>query len=313
MTQPRHSLGDLIRALERLQPDGAARTDVAHALGFELPDVGSSHTSLTGGGPDEPDPRVASQPTPGPEPKPVATKPSETATPVDVRGHVTHPLELQGIVGQGRLLDPPVALPAAPVKPLLRPSWTRALLACLVRRPTGRGAIDLDELIHQVIWRPPLRAIPRATRMSTRLGVQVLVDESDAMAPHAPDQAAVLHCLQRMIPANAIEVVRFYGHPLRHEVHSSRIGVGPYRAPRTGTAVLLLSDLGLGPSREQDREPQHWLRLADEIAGARCFAAALVPVSPTRWPEALTHALAMVYWDNRTAPGDGHRAMRGQA
>ena len=53
------------------------------------------------------------------------------------------------------------------------------------------GPIAIDRLVDAVARLAPLERLPREAITSTRHGAQLLVDQSESMAPYAADQAEV--------------------------------------------------------------------------------------------------------------------------
>lgn len=311
MTEQRRRLGELVRAFETLRPTDEGRVQVASALGYGLMGARGSSQPIQGDDTPQSPPNAPSAHKRQLKRRQVTDSVStQEPTPLlieDVRVDALKPQTPQGDI---RVLELPVHRPAPPIPGLLRKKWLRALLSGLVCRPTGRGSLDLDALLDSLIYRPPLRELPYRARLSTRLGVQILVDQSDSMIPYADDQTGFVDDILELLPTHLVEVVRFYKHPLADEVESTTTDFGPYRPPQAGTAVLLLSDLGLGPRYEPGRAIRDWRSFAEFLLRSRCTPTALLPISPARWPRELARHYRLVYWSRKTSVSDVQRAVR---
>ncbi|MCB9678043.1 MAG: hypothetical protein H6737_23285 [Alphaproteobacteria bacterium] len=298
-------LGDLLRALDALSATHAEAA-VAAVLGYQLR---SQPRPGPGGGSSETDEQPSPEKRPRtrnvvPEARPATAVPL-VAQPVDriVVDAWKPPRERMGRPSQASGAPPPV--------PGLLPSPTlRASLSAIAARPVPDGPIDVDRLVEKLVHHPPLEALPRRTKASTRPGVQVLVDTSDGMMPYEADQQRFVADLLRIVPAHRVQVVQVHGDPLHEEVG---IGdrFGPWPRPREGQAVVLLSDLGLGPRGRSALSPRAWVSLLKAIREAGSVPVALLPVPARLWPAHLRALCRMVYWSEATRASDVVRSMRG--
>src|SRR5262249_42972763 len=146
----------------------------------------------------------------------------------------------------------------------------------------------------------PIEKFWRIMRPTARHGVQVLIDDSEALAPYARDQKELLQEIRRVIGQEKVEVIHFLGTPLRKE------NGGPttedYKTPPVGTPVLLVTDLGIGrtPFSAERASVYEWLKFVGFVNKAGCRVIAFVPYSQNRWPRILTNTMKIISWDRST-------------
>jgi hypothetical protein len=101
--------------------------------------------------------------------------------------------------------------------PLFVPIWVRGILSGSLSTPSEDGPLALDPLIEMLARGQPIQKFWRIMRPTARRGVQVLIDDSEALVPYARDQKELLHEIKRVIGQEKVEVVHFIGSPLRRQ------------------------------------------------------------------------------------------------
>ncbi|HEX7182767.1 MAG TPA: hypothetical protein VF756_13070 [Thermoanaerobaculia bacterium] len=303
------SLGDLLRAMDRLQiSEPAAIRELASVLGLSF---GAPPTKATE--PAAPLPAqvpVLDIPSMPPEPEPAVAEPiSVGPTRLPAAGDALEvvPESLVADVrpswagSVGLLETPPEEDPLRSVEPppLLTPATTRALLAALVAGAAEGGPIDVEKAIEVLARGWPLQVIPRRRLPTLRYGVQVLVDRGPALLPYRADQQRVVHDLRFLVGPDRVQVLRFSGDPFRAGPGTPRTW-GPYAPPPAGTSVLVLSDLGLCRSSPEGAPLAVWIDFAEWVGRSGCRLVALVPYDARSWPPALRARLRLIYWDRAT-------------
>jgi hypothetical protein len=193
------------------------------------------------------------------------------------------------------------------VAPLLLRQSSRALLGALVSTRRLAGAIDVPRLVERISQARPIEAIPRLAVRSVRPVLDVLVDESDAMAPFAEDAADAVERLGEIVGRSRLRVLRFedvptYAGPSLEELT-------PYEAPARGTPVLLLSDLGVAASSYPRWRGQAFADFGRRMRRCGCLPVALSPYPATRAPLAVRRAFTIVFWDRGTRVAEVARAV----
>jgi hypothetical protein len=288
-------VGDLLRAFKRLGvKDDATRRDIALLLGL----VQSPQAT----------PALKPPPIKPPEPPPPPPPPSPPPAPDSLQSKIeptTREVEL-------RLPPIPVtplpqaatgAIPEPPVEPLFVPNWTRAILSSALSTNGEDGPLDLDRIVEALSRAEIPARLPRRPRPTTRRGVQLLVDKSEAMTLFVSDQTSVQDATRRAIGSDNVKVLRFVGCPSRGVRASAGEDWKSYGPPLPGTPVLLLTDLGIGrPMFSNERaDVDEWLGFAAQVRRAGCPLVAFVPYAPRRWPRPLRRVMTIVEWDRRTS------------
>lgn len=203
-----------------------------------------------------------------------------------------------------------------PFVPLFLPLWTRAILSATLATESKEGPLDLERLIEQIARREELETVPRETVLTLRRGVQLLLDQSQAMLPYERDQQALTRAILNVMGNEKVQILRFAGCPSRKVWTRSNIQTETYTPPHAGTLVLVLSDLGLTHPRGATdwASVEEWSGFASEVKKAGCRLAALVPYAASRWGPLsdLRGLVRMIPWDRRTTAGLAQKFARGQ-
>jgi hypothetical protein len=194
-----------------------------------------------------------------------------------------------------------------PYRSLLEPRSESAILRALIARKTAEGPVDLQALVRQVARCHPVLALPRRRVPTLRSGVQILVDQGTGMQPFRRDQAHIVRRVRQVLGPSLVTVGFFAATPLRGLAYGHEQMSGTCWPPRSGTRILVLSDLGLAaPDRRGSDNKGRWLAFAAVAARARCRLAVLTPYPAHRRPP-WTAALNPLTWDRHTTTGQAAR------
>jgi hypothetical protein len=312
--RPQVSLGDLIRAAGELRADPAAVAAIAALLG-----LGGAPAASTAAPPAPPSPPPAPPPpaaVPAGAPageggrvRPAGADPRPPRQPLVVRTAAPRtgpPQPLHGTVEQ--LLPAPPPPGRRPAEPLLPPAHQRAVLSALVAVARPGREVDVATLVDRVASRQPVRSVPRLPASTTRLGVQLLLDQGPSMGPWLRDLRLLAGALRQVAGADAVQVLATDGDLTAVQPLSEDAGPRAYTPPGGGRPVLVASDLGIGGAGGVP--PGRWLELARLTREAGCPLAVLVPYPPARWPAWARRRLTLVQWDRPTDAGQARRAAR---
>ncbi|MCG6862004.1 MAG: hypothetical protein LJE70_12090 [Chromatiaceae bacterium] len=192
-------------------------------------------------------------------------------------------------------------LPA--LQPLFEPGRTRSVLSSALATPKPDGALDINALLDAVARRRAITRLPRLTIATTRLGLQLLLDRSDAMLPYRRDQMVLAKSIRDTVGGERVEELRFDGLP------ENGIGRGRrstwrkvHRSPPAGTPVVVLTDLGIGAARAGNAEETDgaWREFARRQRRAGCPVLAVVPYVPARVPSTLRECFHILPWSRTT-------------
>ncbi|MDX1416887.1 MAG: hypothetical protein R3293_21975, partial [Candidatus Promineifilaceae bacterium] len=305
------SLGDLAQAVTVLQPaDPMLHTEIAALLGLRPREAAlqilieqepTREETVTGEQTvirDRADPEVI----PASRRKSRRPRPALSARPVRFTVQLEEEREPESIPSwlatyDHKQRDAAPNLPPVPLPELIPANYIRALLARLLAAPIPEGLVDVEELVETIAHGRPVSYIPRQPIPSLRLGVQLLIDTSESMAPFSEDQDYLLEHIQDLVGSDNLELLWFEKNPLQGVYGENDDDPRAYEPPPHGSKVLLLSDLGLGDRTPQASSSGLWRRFARIIHEADAYLLALVPYGSWRWPSTLSGILPMLYWE----------------
>lgn len=194
-------------------------------------------------------------------------------------------------------------------EPLLAPGWVRGILTALLSTRSIDGPPDIERAVEAIARKELVTELPRLHSLTTRRGVQLLIDMGDGMLPFGRDQSGLMRDVFNVIGEEAASVLRFTGTPLRGAGTGSRRRWTTYEPPLAGTPVLLLTDLGIGqPAGATLAAPvEEWLDFAELLRRADCPAVALIPYPSARWPAPLARVIHLIEWDRPTSVANARR------
>jgi hypothetical protein len=323
------SLADAILVLQKLGGNAPGRNKMlCELLGFELAD-GPTLPAPARSHPTAQPPRKPTQPRwPGFEEEPagplgVDPRPTTSVEDLESEPEATDlaPQERGQLPARQRKRSPSNRDPLAAPKPrsdsgqtptkmqqkksLLRPEYQRSILRdlCLVLGTSGEP--DLPEAVTYLAQGQPLARIPVRRRPRLARRVEVWLDQSLSMQPFVGDQDQVVARLQRTLAGSAVvKVSAWNGVPAPDAEALSHLlrRLDELR----GTAILLLSDLGVGGApaerlwgRMMRQQLRKWAAL---LHGFENRVSALVPCPARRWATALPRGLSGVEWSRRSRP-----------
>jgi hypothetical protein len=179
--------------------------------------------------------------------------------------------------------------------PLLPPRATRGIVTTLAATEVAEGIMDLDRIVSHIARGEVVRQLFRKKAFTTRNGLQLLIDRSDAMTLFARDAVWLERQIVRIIGAERVQPLRFSDLPQRG-AGRAREEWTRYTPPAAGVPVMVLSDFGIGASAVAASTAE-WLEFARLVREADCPTIGVVPYPPWRWPDALAQAMTLVQWD----------------
>lgn len=203
--------------------------------------------------------------------------------------------------------DAPVIYPDPPS--LIEPRHSRAVLSEIVRVPWKDGLLDLNALLSRLTQGHEIESLPYLPRRAPAAHIQVLLDRSESMAPFYRDQEMLLDRLKTVLGGSMVREMRFVRNPLRGVGSGPRPTWARWKPPAPGTLVLLLTDLGIGPSNNfsQPASASDWATLAYSAHQRGVYLVALVPYPPHRWPLPMRQLFPIFTWDRTLKVQDVHR------
>src|SRR5260370_39634363 len=235
-------LGDLVRALELLQPtDDFTRRAISELLGLQWEKQPDHDIEASIQSPEPAPLQPSSLPL-----TPIPTSPTQDYIADPVPSSLERlPDETESwSIGIEALPEQTISEEVANpplLEPLFVPVWARGILYAALSTRSDEGPLDVDKIVDCLARNEYIDRLPMLPWLTLRHGVQVLVDRSHAMIPFARDQIWLEREILRVVGTERVETLRFIGNPLRGA------GTGPkktwptYRPPLPSTMVLLLT------------------------------------------------------------------------
>ena len=332
------SMADEVRALGWLAPlDAPTRAQVLALLrGTPLastspdearraPRAGVAPAPMQLDGPDDMAP-IKPRPAPKPPPKQPPEQPrapaaqAPTPPPSAPRATLADATTVIALPSQAGPPAPVPALPAAaaaatPMRAplpaaILAASHARAVLSLLGATRGEVNAPDLPALITWLARGRPVTRVPRMQALTTRRGVQLLIDRGAAMAPLAADREQVRAGLVRLLGADRVDTLYFAGCPTRGVGPGARRSWQPdWKAPARGMPVIVIGTLGLAGAVLDDdaASAAEWAGFAEQARAGGNPVIMLSPFGPERWPALLVRAFVWVPWSERLSAAQLNR------
>lgn len=270
-------------------------------------------------------PKPAPKPPPKPPPAPAAQAPSPTPPPSAPRATLADATTVTALPGRAAPPAPVRAMPAGaaadtadtatPLRPpvpaaILAASHARAVLSLL---GATRGEVNAPNLPALITWLArgrPVTRVPRLQALTTRRGVQLLIDRGAAMAPLAADREQVRAGLVRLLGADRVDTLYFAGCPIRGVGPGARRSWQPeWKAPARGMPVIVIGTLGLAGSVLDDdaAAASEWAGFAEQARVGGNPVIVLSPFGAERWPAELVRAFVWVPWSERLSAAQLNR------
>jgi hypothetical protein len=293
-----HRLADVIRALGALRPGDAARGRILALLGVAVEDAQQSAPPQMPPKPEPPKPTVPLVDHEASPPSPQTGKPLFSILTVYPRSDAQGPTWL--------FSAPPLeerrasSLSNEPIEPLFRTNWMPSLISSAVGVMRESASLDIETTVSAIARATPLDRLPASLCPTLAHGVQLLVDQSEGMELFAADQELMMEAVLTVVGKDKTDIRFFTGCPVWESDKDTIEEV--YDPPPRGTAVLALTDLGIGRPRFAFTltNTADWLAFADRLAAAACPLVIFTPYPPSRWPRELQRRIKIIQWDRST-------------
>ena len=324
---PEIGLGDLIKALEQIQPGAQAERDrIAKCLGFQAgyfsnsmsdyrPTQGAWHSAHQNRPPTRPEPLPppANKPVMPPEPEPAVELPKKIvqlkveilpdSLEIGMAPSLPPEVEQRDSLQLGHPKSPPVARLL-----LFSERKARGLLGAAVIQPATGYDLDAKRLVRAFIQSQPVRKLPMLPRYSTRHGCQLLLDFSDALVPWWDDMRNLMGQFQSLLGESSCPVYDFTRNPQEAVRWTETAGEQVWHAI-PGKPVVVATDFGL--TRVPLGEPRPglsvWLEFAEHCRRQQVPLIALTPIERGRCPKELGRLMSLIHWNPATSAADVKR------
>jgi hypothetical protein len=306
-------LGDLAHALDELGNDDDERAQkIAASLGFNLSKTSPADESQRSRSAHERMPRrgsAAQRPLPSRKPS-VSTPPKPPVRLSLPEGPAFGNLEslddLQPAIEELVAPDPAFELyddktyPALSQPSLIRDNTSRGIFTALLQTTRASRRIDIRALIRKSSKGLPPRQLPREQTGTLDHGCQLLLDYADSMTPWRDDLRILTHQLEKVVGRENVLVHEFNEFPLEAQYWTSDFERRPWQ-PKSGTPVLVVTDLGLPFSHSAYRLQLRWREFIQRCQQAAIPLILLIPWEYGGFVEkALGHYPYLFPWSPRT-------------
>lgn len=197
----------------------------------------------------------------------------------------TPPLEFQ----PPSWLDKSTAIKAPPLYPRHQ---LRGYLSDCLMRPTISSSLDIPKLVDLLARRSPVDTVCHS-RMEMPGHVQLVLDKGDSMEPFSGEQRLVERTMKNLYGEKLdlfyCELLPYFR--LRSKPKDARL-------PASGSAILIVSDFGIGQPILGDSllDIEPWIEFAQNAERAGASVHALVPYGRTRWPKEINVYFHAMPW-----------------
>jgi hypothetical protein len=181
-----------------------------------------------------------------------------------------------------------------------RARWAPGIAFVVTATMSVARRVDLAAALRLVTRGRPIQRFPRRRRLTTRRGVQVLVDHGDSMRPFSADRVWLVTLVLR-VAGNPTQVLRFRSTPWTGVASGTPFRIAAYDPPKAGVPVVVISDLGLlsAPFHSYGTE-QEWRRFLSALSRHNPVTV-ITPFGPEDYPAALRDQVTIVGLEDRTS------------
>lgn len=318
---------DLVQALRRLV---APRRTEAQAVGAQSKDIRRTAPARSADGMTEEDQELK-----GGETAPFTpTKSDDTARKTkrgrdrgDAEGLVTIQSVLERVTEHADLVpderrsvprghpDGPAEAEAPtapqPVEALFPPVRVRAILREMATMETPSGRPDLDTSVKLIASGKPIRSMPQELISTLPHSILWLFDAGPSMLPFSRDKQQLARTATRLLGQDRVRIGDYISDPLKGTRPRGEVRWLPLRWPSRSSALVVVSDLGIGGDQPVDACLQStWWPF---LEGARVRGVSTVLLNPyehDRWPAVAAAFDTALTWDARTGVQSLRRSRR---
>lgn len=191
------------------------------------------------------------------------------------------------------------AAASAPLESLFAAGRVRGILREMSTLSSASGAADIAAVVRLIARAEPITRLPRLRVSTLGHAVLWLFDAGPAMLPFASDKQQLAAVATRLLGRDRVRIADFIGHPLQAVRAQRQVRWSALRWPPRGSALLVVSDLGLG-ARESTLQAPAWRQFQAEAAQRGLRSVLLIPYEQARWPEVAGGFDTALAWDLAT-------------
>lgn len=217
------------------------------------------------------------------------TERADLEAPKRERDHTDHTSDRHSVEAAGS---------APPLQSLFAPGRVRAIVRELATLSSDSGMPDIAAAVQMVARAEPIVRLPRQSISSLGHCVQLLFDAGPAMLPFAADQQQFAASAARLLGRDRVRIADFVHNPLQGVRSQRQVRWEEMRWPGRRSAVIVVSDLGIG-SRGVDAwfQADSWRRFVAEAHRRGLRSVVLIPYAHERWPAVAAAFGTALTWD----------------
>jgi len=186
----------------------------------------------------------------------------------------------------------------APLESLFPPVRVRGILRELVTLRSASGPLDVAAAIELMARAVPVDRLPRTSVSALGHSLLLFFDAGPAMLPFTRDKQQLAATSLRLFGRDRVRVADFISTPLHRVRPQRQVRWEELRWPTRGSAVVVVTDLGIGGGQtETRRHADDWRRFVEETHTRQLRSVALIPYARDRWPPTADAFGTALTWD----------------
>lgn len=213
-------------------------------------------------------------------------------------------VEQQGKAAQDRRrrsapVEPPTVSP--PVADLFPDVRVRAVMREMATLSIPSGRPDLQAAVKLISSGRPIEKMPQLLMSALPHAILWLFEAGPTMLPFSRDKQQLARTTIRLLGEDRIRIADFIADPMKGIRPRGQVKWQPLRWPSRHSAIVVVSDLGIGGTQVIDVNSQHvWMTLLEEAERRGIHMVLLNPYEPDRWPAVSAAFDTTLTWDTET-------------
>ncbi len=213
------------------------------------------------------------------------------------------------VSGQASAVNPGVM--SVPVEALFPVGRVRAILREMSTVPIPAGEPDLEAVVGQIAAAEPIRELPRRLVSKLPHAIHWLFDAGPSMLPYSRDKQQLARTAPRLLGEDRTRIGDFIANPLKGVRPRGQVRWMELRWPARGSALVVVSDLGIGDSAGAEMGASGiWRPFLQEAAQRGVVTVSLNPYPQSRWPDIAADFEVSLTWDKETGVQELRRTKR---
>ncbi|MES9993172.1 MAG: hypothetical protein ABW098_14545 [Candidatus Thiodiazotropha sp.] len=200
----------------------------------------------------------------------------------------------RGVDAEARTASPPVddLFPVHRVRAVMREMSTLPM-------PSGRP--DLRAAVKLIASGRPIYRMPESLATALPHSMLWLFESGPTMLPFSRDKQQLARTVVRLLGEDRIRIADFIADPLKGVRSRGQVRWQPLHWPSRDSAIVIVSDLGIGNSQSVDGLSQSvWMSFLEEADRRGVSTVLLNPYADKRWPSLCSRFDTALTWDTTT-------------